>query len=137
MTGSDEEWPPLEGRLRSIRWRAEAHLERSEFIAAACTLAEGFRRGGDDELLHGLHHLAAAGHRAQIGDFERARRQLAFARRRLARHPDSAPLIEAVLKSAGGEPSAVFRRTISHTPPEQKAATSLSTRNAREGPCIR
>jgi hypothetical protein len=137
MTGSEEEWPPLEGRLRSIRWRAEEHIERSEFIAAACTLAEGFRGGGDDELLHGLHHLAAAGHRAQIGDFERARRQLAFARRRLAGHPDSAPLIEAVVKSVGSEASAVLRHATSHTRPEQKAPTSLSTRNAREGRCIR
>jgi hypothetical protein len=89
--------------LRSIRWRAEEHIQRREFVAAARTLAEGFRRGGDEELLHGLHHLAAAGYRAQIGDFERARRQLARARRRLARFPDAARLIETVIESAGGE----------------------------------
>jgi hypothetical protein len=117
MTG-DEEWPPLEGRLRSIRWRAEEHLERSEFIAAACTLAEGFRRGGDDALLHGLHHLAAAGYRAQIGDLERARRQLAFARRRLAGYPDSAALIEAVVRSPSSELAAVLRHPARDGPSE-------------------
>jgi hypothetical protein len=99
---SSEEWPPPQARLRSIRWRAEEHLERREFVAAARTLEEGFGLG-DDELLHGLHHLAAAGYRAQLGDFERARRQLGHARRRLAPHPEAAPLIEAVVESAGGE----------------------------------
>jgi hypothetical protein len=102
-TDSDEAWPPSEARLRSIRWRAEEHIERREFVAAARTLAEGFRLGGDEELLHGLHHLAAAGYRAQIGDLERARRQLASARRRLAGFPDAAQLIETVVESAGGK----------------------------------
>jgi hypothetical protein len=100
---SAHEWPPPEARLRSIRWRAEEHLERAEFVAAARTLAEGFRLGGDEELLHGLHHLAAAGYRAQIGDLERARRQLARAHGRLASFPDAAQLIETVVKSAGGK----------------------------------
>lgn len=99
---SGEQWPPAAARLRSIRWRAEEHLEREEFVAAALTLAEGFRLGGDEELLHGLHHLAAAGYRAQIGDLERARRQLLHARRRLAAFPDTARLIEAVVESARG-----------------------------------
>jgi hypothetical protein len=102
---SNEEWPPPEARLRSIFWRAEGHLERSEFAAASGTLAEGFGLG-DDELLHGLHHLAAAGYRAQTGELDRARRQLERARRRLAPYPDSAPLVavvEAVIESADAE----------------------------------
>jgi hypothetical protein len=102
---SNEEWPPPEARLRSILWRAEGHLERSEFAAASGTLAEGFGLG-DDELLHGLHHLAAAGYRAQSGELDRARRQLERARRRLAAYPGSAPLVavvEAVVESANEE----------------------------------
>jgi hypothetical protein len=134
MTPSEGEWPPLEGRLRALRWRAEEHLERSEFIAAACTLAEGFRCGGDEELLHGLHHLAAAGYRAQIGDCERARRQLAFAQRRLARYPDRARLIEAVVKSAG---DGLLRHPAREVPPEQKAPTGLLGENSRDGPRLR
>jgi hypothetical protein len=102
---SNEEWPPPEARLRSILWRAEGHLERSEFVAASRTLAEGFGLG-DDELLHGLHHLAAAGYRAQTGDLDRARRQLEHARRRLAPYPDCASLVavvETIVESAGAE----------------------------------
>jgi hypothetical protein len=99
---SNEQWPPPQARLQSVRWRAEEHLERREFVAAARTLEEGFGLG-DDELLHGLHHLAAAGYRAQLGDFHRARRQLGHARRRLAPYPEAAPLIETVVESAGGE----------------------------------
>jgi hypothetical protein len=103
MSGdSNEEWPPPEARLRSILWRGEEHLERSEFVAAARTLAEGFGLG-EGELLHGLHHLAAAGYRAQTGELERARRQLAHARRRLAAFPETVPLIQRVVESAGGE----------------------------------
>jgi hypothetical protein len=102
---SNGEWPPPEARLQSVLWRAEGHLERSEFVAASRTLAEGFGLG-DDELLHGLHHLAAAGYRAQNGEPERARRQLERARRRLAAYPDSTPLVavvETVVESAGAE----------------------------------
>jgi hypothetical protein len=77
------EWPPPEARLTAILWRAEGHLERSEFLAAASALDEG-EGLGEDELLAGLRHLAAAGYRSQIGETERARRQLAHARRRLA-----------------------------------------------------
>jgi hypothetical protein len=102
---SNEEWPPPEARLRSTLWRAEGHLERSEFVAASRTLAEGFGLG-DDELLHGLHHLAAAGYRAQTGELDRARRQLERARRRLAPYPDCASLVtvvETVVESADAE----------------------------------
>jgi hypothetical protein len=82
-SNGDEEWPPREGRLRAIAWRAEGHLERQEFVAAALALEEGFGLG-DDALLRGLYHLAAAGYRAQRGELVRARRQLEHARRRLA-----------------------------------------------------
>jgi len=102
---SNEEWPPPEARLRSILWRAEGHLERFEFAAASRTLADGFGLG-EDELLHGLHHLAAAGYRAQTGELDRARRQLERARRRLAQYPDVAPLVavvETVVESADAE----------------------------------
>jgi hypothetical protein len=74
-------------------------------VAAAGTLAEGFGLG-DDERLHGLQHLAAAGYRAQTGELDRARRQLQRARRRLEPYPDSAPLVavaEAVVESADAE----------------------------------
>ena len=56
--------------------------------------------------MRGLHHLGAAGYRAQTGDPRRARRQLERARRRLAPFPDVAPLIDLVardIESAGGE----------------------------------
>jgi hypothetical protein len=102
---SNEEWPLPEARLRSILWRVEGHLERSEFVAASRTLVEGFGLG-DDELLHGLHHLAAAGYRAQTGELDRARRQLERARLRLAPYPDSALLVavvEPVVESADAE----------------------------------
>jgi hypothetical protein len=99
---SNEDWPPPEARLRSILWRAEGHLDRREFVAAAGALAEGFGLG-DDELLHGLHHLAAAGYRAQTGEQGRARRQLAHARRRLAAFPETVSLIQRVVESADGE----------------------------------
>ena len=74
-------------------------------MAASRALTEGFGLG-DDEFLHGLHHLAAAGHRAQTGEPDRARRQLERARRRLAPYPDSASLlevVETVVESAGAE----------------------------------
>ena len=40
-----------------------------------------------DDRARGLHHLAAAGFKAQCGQLERARRQLEHARRRLSPHP--------------------------------------------------
>jgi hypothetical protein len=64
-------------------WRAEGHLERGEWAQAAATLDDVLGLG-DDELLRGLRHLAAAGYRARDGDTERARKQLDHARRRLA-----------------------------------------------------
>jgi hypothetical protein len=95
---ADEEWPPRANRLRAIRWRAEAHLERGEFFAAVRTLAEAFELvgPGEGEVFRGLHHLAAAGYRHQTGEAHRAARQLAHARRRLASFPDCAEQIRAV-----------------------------------------
>lgn len=95
---TDEEWPPRADRLRAIRWRAEAHLERDEFFAAASTLVEAFELAGPGEagVFHGLHHLAAAGYRHQVGDGDRAARQLAHARRRLAAYPEHDARIRAV-----------------------------------------
>jgi hypothetical protein len=94
----DEEWPPRADRLRGILWRAEGHLERNEFFAATRTLAEAFEllRPGEDQVYRGLHHLAAAGYRHQLGDAARAERQLAHARRRLAAHPEHDVRIRAV-----------------------------------------
>jgi hypothetical protein len=94
-SNADEEWPPPEARLRAIVWRAEGHLERREFVAAALALEEGFALG-DDALLRGLYHLAAAGYRAQAGELLRARRQLEHARRRLA------SAVEGILESPRG-----------------------------------
>jgi hypothetical protein len=93
---TNEEWPPLEARRRAAIWGAEGHLERQEFAAAAVAL-EGFF---DDEA-RGLHHLAAAGHRAQCAEPARARRQLEHARRRLGRHPLIAE-VERFVESPGG-----------------------------------
>ena len=95
---ADEEWPPRENRLRAIRWRADGHFERDEFFAAARTLAEAFQLvgPGEGEVFRGLHHLAAAGYRHQNGEPERAARQLAHARRRLAAFPDCAERVRVV-----------------------------------------
>jgi hypothetical protein len=71
--------------VQSALWRAEDHIERREYAQAASALEQVFRLGGDEELLRGLHHLAAAGWRHQEGESERARRQLEHARRRLGR----------------------------------------------------
>jgi hypothetical protein len=81
----DLDWPPATARVRSAIWRAEGHIERREYGQAAHALAEVFGLGGDEELLRGLHHLAAAGRKHQDGQPERARRQLEHARRRLGR----------------------------------------------------
>ena len=70
----DVEWPPPEARRQGAIWRAEGHLERQEYAAAAAAL-----EGWHDAEARGLHHLAAAGFRAQQGEFDRARRQLAHA----------------------------------------------------------
>ena len=104
-----DEWPPPEARLTAILWRVEGHLERGESLAAAQAVDEG-QGLGEDELLAGLRHLAAAGYRSQIGEPARARLQLAHARRRLApflperRGIDLAGLVSAVavlVESAG------------------------------------
>jgi hypothetical protein len=93
-----EEWPPRENRLQAIRWRAETHLERDEFYAASTALAEAFALVGadEDELFRGLHHLAAAGYRHQLGEPVRAARQLKHARRRLAAFPEYGEPVRAV-----------------------------------------
>lgn len=78
----EAEWPPPGARYRSALWRVEAHLERGEWARAADTL-EDVLGLGDDELVHGLLHLAAAGWRAEDDDRQRARKQLEHARRRL------------------------------------------------------
>jgi hypothetical protein len=107
-TTEDQDWPPSEARLQSILWRTEGHLSRGEYGQASRTLdeADGL---GEDELVAGLRHLTAAGWRVQNGEPERARRQLAHARRRLApflpetRQVEVAALLDAVVESAGGE----------------------------------
>ena len=67
----EDEWPPPDARYRSALWRAEGHLERGEWGRAAVTL-EDVLGLGDDQLVRGLLHLAAAGYRSQDGDRERA-----------------------------------------------------------------
>jgi hypothetical protein len=103
----DDEWPPRENRVRAALWDAEGSIERHEYLAATSRLASVFGIADDrEELVHGLHHLGAAGYRAWTGEPERARRQLEHARRRLAPFPDVLPLIELVareIESAGGE----------------------------------
>jgi hypothetical protein len=103
-----EEWPPPEGRLQGILWRAEGHLFRGEYGQASSALDEAVGLGAD-ELVAGLRHLAAAGRRSRDGERERAQRQLERARRRLApflpetREVEVARLLEAIVESSGGE----------------------------------
>jgi hypothetical protein len=78
----DDEWPPPDARYRSALWRVEGHLERGEWGQAAATL-DDIVGLGDDELVRGMRHLAAAGYRARDGDHVRAKRQLEHACRRL------------------------------------------------------
>ena len=107
MREESDDWPPPEARLQAVLWRAEGHFERREYFAASRALEEAFGLGSEPERVRGLHHLAAAGYKAQTGDPARARRQLAHARRRLAAFPDAAPLLSDVerdvVESAGGE----------------------------------
>jgi hypothetical protein len=100
--GGAEEWPPPAARLTSALWRAEGHFERQEFAAAAQALHDALGLG-DDQLVAALRHLAAAGYRAQTDEPLRARRQLAYASRRLApflphgRELDLERLLESVV----------------------------------------
>ena len=94
-----DDWPPPEARVRAALWQAEGELERKEYFAASRTLAAVIAIAGDQRVLvTGLHHLAAAGYRAQAGEPERARRQLAHARRRLVSLDDALPLVELVAR---------------------------------------
>jgi hypothetical protein len=103
----DDEWPPREARVQAALWDAERSLERREYLVVTSRLADVFGLAGDQEaLVRGLHHLGAAGYRAQVGEPDRARRQLEMARRRLAPYPDVGPLVDLVardVESAGGE----------------------------------
>jgi len=93
--------------VQAALWEGERLLERRAYLAAADALAGVFGIAGErEELVKGLHHLAAAGYRAQIGEADRAGRQLGRARRRLAAFPDAAPLVALVerdIESADGE----------------------------------
>jgi hypothetical protein len=103
-----DEWPPPEVRLHGILWRAEGHLFRGEYGQASRALDEAAGLG-EEELVAGLRHLAAAGRRAQDGERERAQRQLEHARRRLApflpetREVEVARLLETIVESSDGE----------------------------------
>jgi hypothetical protein len=107
VAGVDDEWPPREARVQAALWDAERSLERREYLAATSRLADVAAVAGDrEELVRGLHHLGAAGYRAQVGEPDRASRQLERARRRLAPFPEAAPLVDLVardIESAGGE----------------------------------
>ena len=102
----DDEWPPRETRVQAALWDAERSLERREYLVVTSRLADVFGVAGDrEELVRGLHHLGAAGYRAQAGEPDRARRQLERARRRLAPYPDVSALVDLVardVESAGG-----------------------------------
>ena len=102
-----DEWPPRENRVQAALWEAEGCFERQEYVAASSALARVFGLAGErEELVRGLHHLAAAGYRAQTGEDRRARGQLDRARRRLLSFPDAAWLVDLVqrdLDSSGGE----------------------------------
>jgi hypothetical protein len=92
-----DDWPPPAAQTRAALWRAEGHFERREYFAASAALAPVFGFAGEDEeLVRGLHHLAAAGYRHQTGEDERARRQLEHARRRLEAYPDVMQLVRLV-----------------------------------------
>jgi hypothetical protein len=105
---STEEWPPPQARLQGTLWRAEGHLLRGEYGQAARALADAGGLG-EDQLVAGLRHLAAAGWRAQNREPERARRQLAHAQRRLgpflpeAREVEVARLLGAIVELVDGE----------------------------------
>ena len=103
----DDEWPPPEARVQAALWDAERSLERREYLAATSRLADVFVLAGNrEELVRGLHHLGAAGYRAQTGEPIRARRQLERARHRLAPYPEAAALVDLVARdvdSAGAE----------------------------------
>src|SRR5438067_3812636 len=104
---SGDEWPPAAARLQGILWRVERHLLAGDYVHAAVALDDA-RGLGEQGLVAGLRHLAAAGYRADKGDLDRARRQLGHARRRLApflpeaHEVEIAPLFEA-LESAHRE----------------------------------
>jgi hypothetical protein len=85
--------------VRSALWRAEGHIERGEYAQAAQALEQVFGLGGDQVLMRGLYHLAAAGWRQQQGETTRARRQLEHARSRLGRRRQR--LVELVEREAG------------------------------------
>ncbi len=97
----EDEWPPPEARYRSALWRAEGQLERGEWSRAIDTLDDVLGLG-DDNLVRGMRHLAAAGYRVWDGDRDRARKQLEHARHRLGPYlpehedVDLAALIELV-----------------------------------------
>jgi hypothetical protein len=74
-----DDWPRPAGRIKAAVWRAEAHIERAEYAQAARSLEEVFGLGGDEALMRGLHHLAAAGWKHQQGE----RRRLGRRRSRL------------------------------------------------------
>ena len=95
----EEEWPPPAARVQSAIWRAEGHIERGEYAKAVHALEQVRGLGGDEELVRGLHHLAAAGWRHQEGDDVRARRQLEHARRRLGRRQTR--LVKLVARELG------------------------------------
>jgi hypothetical protein len=93
----DDEWPPRENRVQAALWEAERALERFEYLPAARTLARVFGLAGErEELVRGLHHLAAAGYKSRAGDAGRACRQLDHARRRLAPFPEAERLVDLV-----------------------------------------
>jgi hypothetical protein len=98
----EDDWPPPAARVRAALWQAEGHFERREYFAASAALAPVFGLAGEEEeLVRGLHHLAAAGYRHQTGEDARARRQLEHARRRLAAHPKAMPLVRLVEQDVG------------------------------------
>jgi hypothetical protein len=83
---SDGEWPPPAARARAALWKAERHLNRAEYVAAAAALdgALAYDDPSTADVGRGLRQLAVAGLRHQTGDFTRSQRHLSLARIRLA-----------------------------------------------------
>ena len=103
-------WPPPEARLQSILWRAEGHLLRASTpsgVAGRSTRPAGL---GEDELVAGLRHLAAAGRRApntasRSGPDGSSPMRAGASRPFLPEHARSRLrcLLDAIVESAGGE----------------------------------
>jgi hypothetical protein len=124
----EEDWRPPEVRVRAALWEAEGHLARCEYVAAARALESVLDVGG--ELIRALHHLAAAGYKAQEGHDDRARRQLAHARRRLEPFLPEAEEVDLAVLVATVEADVAKSNRL--PPPRAQPPSATSGSRARE-----